>query len=298
MKVLVIIISYNFGQWMERCLGSLRQSEHPVDVLVIDNASKDQTTEQIRANYPEVRLIENHTNLGFGRANNIGMQIALHEGYDFVFLMNQDAWIAPDVIGRLVTLSLQHPEYGLLSPVHLTGKGDTTDPGFGHYAQVQSLDQLRDEEILPLPFVNAAFWMIPVSVLKRVGGFSPLFYHYGEDKDFANRLHYHHFQIGYSPQVFGCHDREYRPMTHEGFLRTEYVYHLSEYANINHRWLQAFGYGVLATLKKASTALLKGKFRLCKAYLGMTVHLLSQSQNVNRHRKTNRLSHPHYIQCP
>ena len=124
MKVLVIIVSYNFEQWMERCLGSLRLSELPVDVLVIDNDSKDRTTELIRAQYPEVRLIENKKNLGFGRANNLGMQIALEEGYDFAFLMNQDAWIDPNTIGTLVSISLKYSEYGILSPVHLTGKGD------------------------------------------------------------------------------------------------------------------------------------------------------------------------------
>ena len=66
--------------------------------------------------------------------------------------------------------------------------------------------------------------MIPTDVLRKVGGFCPLFYHYGEDKDFVNRLHYHHYIVGYSPKVFGNHDREYRPMTHEGFLRTEYAF--------------------------------------------------------------------------
>lgn len=295
MKVLVIIISYNFEQWIDRCLGSLRLSEYPIDTVVIDNASQDQTIRRIQQDYPEVRLIESNSNLGFGKANNIGMKIALEEGYTHVFLLNQDAWIEPTTIGTLIKLSQQYTLYGILSPVHLTGKGDKPDPGFGYYAHLQKLDQLPDKEIFPLPFVNAAFWMIPTNVLKEVGGFCPLFYHYGEDKDFVNRLYYHHYKIGYSPNVFGNHDREYRPVTHEGFLRSEYVYHLSEYANINHPWLKAFGYGVLAVLKKAATALLKGKYQLCKEYLCITGRLFSQSPEVNHYRKTNRLSHPHYI---
>ena len=85
MKVLVIIISYNFEPWISRCLGSLAQSDYPVDTIVIDNGSKDNTVQHIRTHYPDIRLIENQANLGFGRANNIGMQIAMTEGYDFVF---------------------------------------------------------------------------------------------------------------------------------------------------------------------------------------------------------------------
>ena len=296
MKVLVIIVSYNFEPWLERCLGSLRHSFYPVDTVVIDNGSTDQTIQRIRKDYPEIRLLPQNKNLGFGRANNIGMQIALAEGYDFVFLLNQDAWIDSNTIGELVELSQSYPQYGILSPVHLTGKGDKPDPGFGYYAQIQQLDQLSDKNILPIPFANAALWMIPVSVLKKVGGFCPLFYHYGEDKDFVNRLTYHDYQVGYSPQVFGNHDREYRPLTHQVFLRTEYVYHLSEYANIHHNWLKAFGYGALAPMKKCLVALFKGKASLSKDYFRMTFQLLRRSKEVCRYRTTNRLSNPHYIQ--
>ena len=297
MKVLVIIVSYNFEQWINRCLGSLRQSKLPADILVIDNNSKDKTTELIRSFYPEVRLIKNGKNLGFGRANNLGMQIALEEGYDYVFLMNQDAWIAPNTLDILVTFSQKYPEYGILSPVHLTGKGDKPDPGFGLYANIQKINDLtKSKEILPLPFINAAFWLIPLAVLKQVGGFSPLFYHYGEDKDFVNRLHFHHFLVGYVPQAFGNHDREYRPVTHNGFLRSEYVYHLSEYANINHSGWQAFIYGILAVCKKSALALLKGKLKLSKDYLCMILQLATQSKNVLYQRKNNRLPYPHYIQ--
>ena len=295
MKVLVIIISYNFEHWMDKCLGSLRQSTYPIHTIVIDNGSLDHTVQRIRKDYPEVRLIVNSKNLGFGSANNIGMKIAIEEKYDYVFLMNQDTWIEPQTIQILVETSLAHPNYGILSPIHLTAKGDKLDSGFADYSGYKQLEELPLSPITPIPFINAAFWMIPTDVLRKVGGFCPLFYHYGEDKDFVNRLHYHHYTVGYSPKVFGNHDREYRPMTHEGFLRTEYVYHLSEYANINYNWSEALGYGVLAILKKATIALLKGKFKLSKEYACMTGQLLTRTKEVMSFRKINRLSNPQSI---
>ena len=287
MKVLVIIVSYHFEPWIDRCLVSLRLSQYPVDTIVIDNGSTDRTIQRIQNDYPEVRLLPQAKNLGFGKANNIGMQIAVAEGYDFVFLLNQDAWIDSNTIGKLVALSQSHPQYGILSPVHLTGKGDKPDPGFGHYAHLQHLDQLPDSDILDIPFANAAFWMIPVSVLKKVGGFCPLFYHYGEDKDFINRLTFHGYQVGYSPKVFGCHDREYRPMSYQKFLHTEYVYHLSEYANIHYSLPKALGMGVLAVVKKSLESVCKGKIKLSADYLGMAFRLLMQSKQVIVCRKTN-----------
>ena len=130
MNVLVIIVSYNFMPWIDRCLDSLRQSQLKANVMVIDNASADATVDTVRKRYPEVKLVVNKANLGFGRANNIGMKYALDHGYDGVLLLNEDAWVNPDVIGHLSSLAVRHPEYGILSPVHLTGSGKTLEHGF------------------------------------------------------------------------------------------------------------------------------------------------------------------------
>lgn len=296
MKVLAIIVSYNFERWIDRCLSSLQQSTFPIDIVVIDNASQDQTVQRIKKDYPDIRLIESKSNLGFGRANNIGMTIAIKEGYESVLLINQDAWINKETIEHLIKLSIKHPQYGILSPVHLTGSGERPDPGFAEYACIENLKELPQEHgIIELPFINAAFWLIPVRTLNAIGGFCPLFYHYGEDKDFINRIHYHGYKVGYSPHAFGCHDREYRTMTHQQFLRTEYVYHLSEYANIKYSFPKSFGYGVLAIFKKSLNSLFKGKIKLFFEFILMGFRLLAQTHKVYQYRKQNLLSHPNYI---
>lgn len=297
MSILVIIVSYNFEHWMERCLGSLRQSEQPADVIVIDNASQDHTVRLIQSNYPEVRLIEAGENLGFGRANNVGMTIALKEGYEAVFLLNQDAWIAPNTLGILSQLSVSHPEYGILSPTHLTGNGDKLEKGFATYAGLQATERLTNDDssnsitaspvLRPISFVNAAFWFIPIGVLKQIGGFCPLFYHYGEDVDYINRLHCHGYQVGYSPTVFGCHDRENRTVTRAAFFRSEQVYLLSEYANIRHSFSKAFAYGVLASIKKALQAVLRSEVKHAFAYLRITALLVGKTKEVICYRKQN-----------
>lgn len=299
MRILVIVVSYNFERWMDRCLGSLRLSEFPADVLVIDNASQDRTVRLIKERYPEARLIESKENLGFGRANNIGMRIAIEEGYEAVFLLNQDAWIDKNTLGTLARLCREHPSYGILSPTHLTGSGDKLEHGFASYAGLKSLEELRGktlaeskegsigQPLLPISFVNAAFWFIPTDVLRQTGGFCPLFYHYGEDVDYINRLHFHGYRIGYSPAVFGCHDREHREVTRPAWFRSERVYLLAEYANINYPFCKAFGYGVLAGIKKAGKALLQGKAQDCLSYLRITFHLAGRTREVMDYRRKN-----------
>lgn len=290
------------------CLNSLRQSEQQADVVVIDNASQDRTVSLIESRYPEVRLIKSKENLGFGRANNIGMKIALKEGYDAVFLLNQDAWIDAKVLGELSELSRSHPRYGILSPIHLTGSGEKLEQGFAGYSNLSNLEEVKKQELkirqetngqsglIPLPFVNAAFWMIPCNVLRTVGGFSPLFYHYGEDVDYANRIKHHGYLIGYSPKVFGCHDRENRTISHEVFLRSEQIYHLTEYANINYSFKKAFGYSVLACVKKSLIALVKGKAKTAGTYVIITTRLLKRTAEVRKFRKQSKLRNANYLQ--
>lgn len=289
MKVSVIIVSYNFEQWITRCLDSLRASTVPLSVIVVDNASSDKTVETIRQQYAEVHLIETGANLGFGRANNIGIEYAIEQGAEYCFLLNQDAWIDPYTVEVLVSLSQKYPSYGVLSPVHLNGSGNQLDFGFATYSGLKSKEELSfiTDEIITARFVNAAFWMIPVKVLKVVGGFSPLFYHYGEDIDFINRLTYHGYALGYSPNVFGCHDRENRLVTRAAFIRSEWVYLLSEYANVNYSFLKAFAFGVLASAKKLLIALKKGEIDNVLAYTRITFKLLAHTFSVLSTRKMN-----------
>ena len=292
--ILVIIVSYNFERWMEKCLGSLQQSAMPVDVVVIDNASQDNTTHRIRNEYPWVHLIANNENLGFGQANNLGLSIAIRQAYKAVFLLNQDAWIEADVIKLLHQVSEANLTYGILSPKHMTGKGDKLDPGFAHYIHQSALSATNNTPITT-PFINAAIWYIPTVVLKEVGGFSPLFYHYGEDKDYVNRLTHHGYQVGFVPTLHGFHDREYRPVTHEKFLHTEYVYLLSEYANPHRSAWMGFAYSVLAGIKKSCLSLCRGKFADALAYLKISLRLLCKSREVLRVRKQINTKQPNFL---
>ena len=214
MKVFVIIVTYKGKQWYDRCFGSLRQSTIPLQTIVVDNASNDGTVEYIRENYPEIHLIESKENLGFGKANNQAMRYALDHGCDYVFLLNQDAWIEPNAVEELVRIHQNHPEYGILSPMHLCPDGKSL------YIQIEDgrLDHgnklLADcyfsqlEEVYPFTYVNAAAWLLPKSTLETVGGFNPIFPLYGEDDDYLNRLRFHGLKLGLCPNTRIIHDHQ------------------------------------------------------------------------------------------
>ncbi len=75
-KILVIIVTYNAMQWAERCFASLRKSTVKPDMLVVDNGSNDGTQEYIQQHFPEVIFHQSRDNLGFGKANNLGLHYA------------------------------------------------------------------------------------------------------------------------------------------------------------------------------------------------------------------------------
>lgn len=283
MKVAVIIVSYNFEPWMDRCLGSLRESTLPVTVWVVDNASTDQTVSLIRANYPEVNIIQNTSNKGFGAANNQGMAEAIQKQFDYAFLLNQDAWVDENTIETLVKLGENHPEFGIISPVHLTGKGDELDFGFADYAHLTTKDLLPSAEFTEVNFVNAAFWMIPVRILCEVGGFSPLFYHYGEDVDFVNRMHYHHYKIVYAP-VFGYHDRERRIVTKPMEYRAKTVYLMTAFANPNHSFSYCFVKAIGGGCEQIVNSIRTHDWKGIWVYLKYTLGLLVKTPQILRVR--------------
>jgi len=281
-KILSIIISYNFEPWIHKCLPSLLESSYPTDILVVDNNSGDNTTQIIKETYPTVRLIESSENLGFGKANNIGLDIVLKEEYDYAFLVNQDAWLDRDCIANLMKVNADN--IGIISPIHYDGTETTLDHGFAVYTK-----QARTEDSYRIcSFVNAAFWFIPNPVIRKVGGFAPIFFHYGEDKDYANRINYYGLNIVLAEEAKAYHDRQQRKTDRKAFLKSEFVYHLTEYCNINYTFVKAFTMAVLASLKKMYSSLLKGHTFEAKSYFSIAFRLLIKTSAVYRTRQANK----------
>ena len=218
--------------WVEKCLGSVKLSNYPGDIYIVDNGSCDGTQEYIRNNYPEAIFIQNESNQGFGKANNLGFRYALDNGYDYAYLLNQDAWIFPDTIEKLVSAHKKHPEYGILSPMQCQANMHYMDNNFVlnvcyKICRNQLINDLFFNErrsIYEVPNVMAAHWLISRECIIKVGGFSPTFPHYGEDDNYCDRTRYFNYKIGIVPKSLGVHDREDRVETKQ---RRLYMYYIS-----------------------------------------------------------------------
>lgn len=203
-KIFVVIVTYNGAHWIDKNIPSLLDSAYPVNIIVVDNKSTDNTLRLLKR-YPEIDVIKSEANLGFGKANNIGMQRALSLGADYLFLLNQDAWIFKDTISVLVAKMQKYPKVGLLSPLHFSANAIDLDQSFATYYG-RKTEEL-DSSTLVVPFVNAAAWMLSKECVEKVGFFEPLFGHYGEDRNYCDRIAYHKFLIAVDGNARIVHDR-------------------------------------------------------------------------------------------
>lgn len=217
-NLLVVIVTYNAMKWIDRCMSSIAASSVHATVFIVDNGSVDGTQEYIRTNFPDVIFTQSETNLGFGRANNIGLQHAVNEGYEYVYLLNQDAWVEQDTFRTLMEQHRKHPEYGVLSPIQIQANGRKFDRNFLNNIATRTKDASLIEDlyfgntldVYEVEDVMAAHWLISRECLLATGGFSPAFRHYGEDDNYIDRVMYHGFKAGIVPAARAVHDRETR----------------------------------------------------------------------------------------
>lgn len=218
----VVLVTYNGARWLQTCLDSLTASVPRPHIIVVDNASSDETV-AIARRHPGTTLIETGANLGFGRANNIGIARALEQGADYVFILNQDAYVAPDTIAILVGEAGRQERAGIVCPMQLDDTGRAVDPTFLLYYVAPNAPALLNDALLGTPAASypvtaapAAAWLFSRAFLMEVGGFDPLFFMYCEDDDLCSRANLFKYTVSIVPAARFFHCRGFH-----GAVKTE-----------------------------------------------------------------------------
>lgn len=300
MNIFCVIVTYNGMRWIEQCLSSLVQSTYTIKPIIVDNGSTDGTKEYVKMHYPQMTLLAQKSNLGFGQANNAGIRYALLNGADYILLLNQDAWIAPDMIEQLLPYM---DDNSLISPLHMNGKGDKIDHNFCHNALMRSkeIEQYLHDTAKGetgryyTDEINAACWLLPRAILESVGGFNPLFFHYSEDNDYLQRLHYHQKGIYFVPSARVYHDREGVPAKkpskqsiYQNLILRAVDIRYNRFRCLLHRWRYALG--VIHTA--CSTGRIADVWYYCQAIIEYYTHY----PIIHANRKTLKETHPHWIE--
>lgn len=200
MLVSVILVSYNTAKMSVDALNSLFASSGNIEleVFVVDNASKDDSVNVIKKAYPDITLIENKTNVGFGRANN--QVLHLVKG-DYVLLLNTDAFVHVDTINKTVQHMQAHPSCGVLG-VKLLGRDGELQSScrffptpFNMFASKLGLNRLfpsirlvddinwDSTKTQACDWVPGCYYLVRKEVIAQLGLFDPLYFLYCEEVD-------------------------------------------------------------------------------------------------------------------
>lgn len=291
-SVYVVIVSYQGMRWMERCLHSILASDYPVTCVVVDNASTDGTVEWIASHYPSVIVLAQQTNLGFGGANNIGMAYALDAGADYVFLLNQDAWIFPDTIGALLQAAQAYPNVGVISPIHLDYTGEQLEHYFTTIISpaecpnlVADFYQQSVRPIYPIQFIHAAAWFLSRACIEKTGGFDPVFFHYSEDIDWIQRTRYWGFEVGVTAHTRIAHFGTHAGLDSQRQYAFERNFALLALKDIRSKFLGRFLLFTKTSWDKFTTGILFGRWKDAMFHAKLFVEILSRLSEIRELRR-------------
>lgn len=211
--VSIVIVNYNARRFLDELLISVSRQEYPlVEVLFVDNGSSDDSVEFVRRMFPEITVIENDDNLGYGVANNIGIRSARG---DYVFLLNTDTIIKPDAISNLVDFMANRPKVGAAQSKLLLGFDGTlidsagsymTWSGFLHHHGWSDVDGPEYENDFDIFSGKGASLMLRRSVIDDVGVFDDDFFLYFEESDLCWRIWLAGYSISFVPASVVYHE--------------------------------------------------------------------------------------------
>lgn len=210
--VTVICVTYRSGDLapkaLRSALGACVAAGLRSELIVVDNASDDGTADAVAAAVPEVAIIRNTANVGFGSANNQAFEVARGQWW---LLLNPDASLEPDAVARLTHAMSADPRLAVAGPsVGGGGMGGAESAGMlpgirslaGHFLFINRLlpkrgwVSWRGFQVRPwagpdhqeVEWVSAAAVLLRPEAVKAVGGFDPSIFLYGEDLDLCARL--------------------------------------------------------------------------------------------------------------
>lgn len=229
----IIVLSYNTKDITNECLMRLRLSVdrcqrklgNEIEVIVLDNASKDGSWEMIEQKHKWVKLIKSKVNTGYSGGNNTGLKRAK---FPIILLLNSDVFVEEDTLVRVLEY-FKNPNCDVLGPKLLFDDGSfqpsagnlpnplntifwilgiSLIPGIGEFTtpfHPSYKSFFESPTVVPVGWITGAFFMFKREVYKKVGGFDERIFMYMDEVEFCKRIKNAGFQIWYIPSIKVTH---------------------------------------------------------------------------------------------
>jgi GT2 family glycosyltransferase len=213
--VTAIVLNWNNAPDTMACLASLLRLEYPeCRLLVVDNGSRDDSVTQIRLHFPSVPILELEENLGYTGGNNVGIEHALKNNCDYVWLLNDDVTVAPDALSALIDVALVEPQAGFLGPmVYMSEEPKRILSAGGRFCGgwqmqhrgISELDQGQFDAVAEVDCVSGCALLVGRETIAAVGALDEDFFAYYEDVEWCFRARQAGFKVLFVPQARAWH---------------------------------------------------------------------------------------------
>ncbi len=215
LNVAIITLNWNRpADTLEFLESASRQTLKGSQLVVVDNGSSDDSINQFSTHFPQAELLVNNANLGFARGMNTGIRQALNKGADYLFIANNDTFLAPNLLERLMDQA-QQTRASIIAPVifYASQPQQIWSAGAGRNPlTLEVIDSWRDQPgsslgstPYPVDFITACGMLVERSCFEAVGLFDERFFMYYEDSDFSLRVRQSGRQILVDPLAHMWH---------------------------------------------------------------------------------------------
>lgn len=204
-KVAIVLVNYNGEKFQSECIESIYNMDYnDYDIIIVDNDSKDNSVKIVKEKFKEVILIETGKNNGIAKGNNIGIEYALDNGYEYVLLLNNDTEVDKRMLSKmiekaskniLVTCKMYY--YEPESKIWCAGGKINWSKGTTTHFGIDELDNGQYDESKYVEYTPTCCLLIHNSILKKVGIMDEKYFMYYDDTDFCARINSNGFKIWY-----------------------------------------------------------------------------------------------------
>ena len=233
--VAIIILNWRQSELTLACLESVKcltYNSKRLQIVVVDNASKDGSVEAIRDAYPGVTVIENPDNLGYAGGNNVGIRWALSNGATYILILNNDTILDPGLLNRLIVVMEDDKAIGITGPLifHAEDPGVIQSAGGrldkkwrGWHEGENERDEGQYDTCRQVEWLSGCALLARVEAVRQAGTFDERFFSYWEDVDWCLRISQAGWQVLNVPSAKIWHkgvQRNYQPKAYVTYYMT------------------------------------------------------------------------------
>ncbi len=215
-SVAIILVNWNSYEFTNDCIGSLKNATYQnFTIIVVDNGSEDQSGQKLQQEYPDIVILFSPDNKGFTGGNNIGLEYAIQNGFDYAMLLNNDTFVAPNFLEPLVDYLASQPHVGAVQPrIYFNhdrsilwngGNGFINSIGWSYTSGENQLTKAKHLKVKHMPWITGCAFMVRTSIIKQIGLFAPNLFMYSEDVDLSFRIRQAGYQLTYVPDSIIYH---------------------------------------------------------------------------------------------